>query len=232
MFFFDTTMFLLIPAMLLALYAQNKVKSTYNKFARVHAGRGMSGAQVARMLLDRAGLNGVGVELSRGHLTDHYDPRKQVVRLSGEVYQGTSLAALGIAAHETGHALQHAGGYFALTLRNNFFPVASLGSSLAMPLFLVGFLFSQPGGDGLGILMDVGIMLFSFAVLFQVITLPVEFNASSRAIALLRENNVILSREESGVRAVLNAAALTYVAATAVAVSHLLRLILLRKRRQ
>jgi len=163
-----------------------------------------------------------------GNLTDHYDPRKQVVRLSQAVYSGSSLAALGIAAHETGHALQHAHGYFPLSLRNNFFPIAQLGSNMAMPLFLVGFLF----GNTMGILMDIGILLFVFAVLFQVITLPVEFNASSRAVGLLLDNGVISRSEEAGVRSVLSAAALTYVAATAVAVSTLLRLFLLRGRRR
>lgn len=228
MFFWDGTIFLVIPAMLFAMYAQGKVKSAYNKYARVPAAQRTSGAQVARNLLDRAGLHGVAVELTGGNLTDHYDPRKQVVRLSRDVYHGDSLAALGIAAHETGHALQHATGYFALNLRNNFFPIAQLGSKMAMPLFLIGFIFAS----GFEILMDVGILFFVFAVLFQVITLPVEFNASSRAVAMLQESGMIARNEEGGVRAVLNAAALTYVAATAVAVSQLLRLLVLRGRRR
>lgn len=227
-FFFDSTMLLLIPAMILAMYAQSKVRSSYAKYSRVQSSRGLSGAQVARTLLDQGGLSGVNVEMVSGNLTDHYDPRKQVVRLSQAVYSGSSLAALGIAAHETGHALQHAHGYFPLSLRNNFFPIAQLGSNMAMPLFLVGFLF----GNTMGILMDIGILLFVFAVLFQVITLPVEFNASSRAVGLLLDNGVISRSEEAGVRSVLSAAALTYVAATAVAVSTLLRLFLLRGRRR
>jgi Zn-dependent membrane protease YugP len=228
LFFWDGTILLLLPAMILGMYAQSKVKSAYAKYARVPAARGTRGSQVARALLDQAGLQGVAVELTGGHLTDHYDPRKQVVRLSREVYNGNSLAALGIAAHETGHAVQHATGYFALNLRNNFFPVAQLGSSMAMPLFLVGFLFA----NSFGILMDIGILLFVFAVLFQVITLPVEFNASSRAVEMLAANDIINRDEEKGVRAVLNAAALTYVAATAVAISSLLRLLILRGRRR
>lgn len=227
LFFFDWTYFLLIPALLLALYAQNKVRSAYARYARVPSLHRISGAEAARRLLDSHNLYDVGVELSRGQLTDHYDPRKRVVRLSREVYQGTSLAALGIAAHETGHALQHAHGYIPLAMRNNLFPVASLGSSMAMPLFFIGFLFQ--GGT---LLMDIGVFLFSFAVLFQIVTLPVEFNASSRAIALLTSGGMIDRREEKGVRAVLNAAALTYVAATAVALTHLIRLLLLRGRRQ
>lgn len=227
-FYFDGTMFLLIPAMILAFIAQGRVRSAYAKYSRVAGSQGLSGAQVARRLLDQAGLSGVEVELTQGNLTDHYDPRKQVVRLSRGVYSSNSLAALGIAAHETGHALQHASGYFALSLRNNFFPVAQLGTNLAMPLFLIGFLFA----NSFGILMDIGILLFVFAVLFQVITLPVEFNASSRAVGLLLDNGMIVRNEEQGVRAVLSAAALTYVAATAVAISHLLRLLILRGRRR
>ena len=227
-FFFDGTIFLLVPAMLLAMYAQNKVKGAYAKYSKIPAAKGTNGAQVARSLLDRAGLQNVAIEQTGGHLTDHYDPRKQVVRLSRDVYSSNSLAAIGIAAHETGHAVQHSSGYFALNLRNNFFPVARLGSSMAMPLFLVGFLF----GGSAGWLMDAGILLFVFAVLFQVITLPVEFNASTRAVTMLLDDGLIGRNEEQGVRAVLNAAALTYVAATAVAISSLLRLLILRGRRR
>lgn len=227
-FYFDSTIFLLIPAMILAFFAQSKVRGAYAKYSRVPGTKGLSGAQVARRLLDGAGLSGIEVEITAGNLTDHYDPRKQVVRLSRAVYSSNSLAALGIAAHETGHALQHSHGYFPLSLRNNFFPVVQLGSNLAMPLFLIGFLFA----NSIGILMDIGIMLFIFAVIFQLITLPVEFNASSRAVGLLLENGMIARTEESGVRSVLNAAALTYVAATAVAISHLLRLLVLRGRRR
>lgn len=227
-FYFDSTMLLLIPAMILAFYAQSRVQGAYTRYARVAASSGASGAQVARLLLDKAGLDQVAVEMTSGNLTDHYDPRKQTVRLSRAVYSSNSLAALGIAAHETGHAVQHSTGFFALSLRNNFFPVAQLGSNLAMPMFLIGFFFA----NNLGIFMDIGIMLFVFAVLFQVITLPVEFNASSRAVDMLLDNGVVTRSEESAVRTVLNAAALTYVAATAVAVSHLLRLLILRGRRR
>ncbi len=227
-FYFDSTMLLLIPAMILALYAQSKVRSAYAQYSQVPAARGLSGAQAARALLDSSGLHGVGVEMAAGYLTDHYDPRTQVVRLSPQVYHGTSVAALGIAAHETGHAVQHAEGYFALSLRNNFFPIAQFGSNMAMPLFLIGFLFA----GSMGILMDIGILLFVFAVLFQVITLPVEFNASSRAVGMLTTGGIIAPAEEAGVRKVLGAAALTYVAATATAISSLLRLFLLRGRRR
>ncbi len=221
-------MLLLIPAMILAIYAQSKVSREYAKFSQVPSARGVNGAQVARFLLDRSNLGGVGVELVAGNLTDHYDPRTQAVRLSQQVYHGTSLAALGIAAHETGHAMQHADGYFALNLRNNFFPVAQLGSNLAMPLFLIGFLFA----NSMYILMDIGILLFVFAVLFQVVTLPVEFNASRRAVGMLVGEGIIQPAEEAGIKKVLGAAALTYVAATATAISSLMRLLLLRGRRR
>ncbi|SES73851.1 zinc metallopeptidase [Anaerobranca gottschalkii] len=224
--FLDQGMIIFVlPAMLFALYAQSKVKSTYNKYARVFSKKGFTGAQVARKLLDDMGLYDVDVELTGGHLTDHYDPRSKKVRLSREVYHGNSLAALSIAAHETGHASQHANGYFFLTFRNNIFPVAQIGSQMAMPLFLAGFFF------GSGILMEVGIALFSFAVLFQIITLPVEFNASSRAMAMLSAAGFIYPDEERGAKRVLDAAALTYVAATAVALAQILRLLLLRNRR-
>jgi len=226
-FFFDPTIALLIPAVILAVYAQFKVKGTFQKYLRVPAGSGMSGAQVARALLNQNNLQDVPVEITQGSLSDHYDPRKKVLRLSPQVYQGRSLAALGVAAHETGHAVQHAKSYIPLNLRNAFFPVASFGSSLAFPLFIIGLLF------GAGGLMDLGIILFTAAVLFQILTLPVEFNASSRALMML-ENGGYLSRgpEIQGARQVLNAAALTYLAATAMAVLQLLRLLLLRGSRR
>lgn len=226
MFFLDQGMLLFVfPAMMFALYAQSKVKSSYNRYAQVMSKRGYTGGDVARKLLDDMGLYDVNVEMTGGHLTDHYDPRSKKVRLSREVYQGSSLASLSIAAHEIGHAAQHANGYLFLTFRNNFFPLAQIGSQMAMPLFIAGFFF------GAGILMEVGIALFSFAVLFQVITLPVEFNASKRALALLGDGGFIYQEEQRGAKAVLDAAALTYVAATAVAVAQILRLLLLRNRR-
>ncbi len=226
-FFYDPTFVLLIPALMLAMYAQLKVRGTFEKYLRVPASSGMTGAQVARELLNQNNLYDVGVEMTRGLLGDHYDPRQKVIRLSPEVYQGRSLAALGVAAHETGHAVQHARSYIPLNIRNAFFPVASFGSSLAFPLFFMGLLFGARG------LMDLGIILFTAAVLFQILTLPVEFNASSRALMML-ENGGYLSRggEIQGARKVLSAAALTYLAATAVAVAQLLRLLLLREARR
>lgn len=222
-FFYDPTFMLLIPALLLAMYAQAKVSSTFQRYLRVPANSGVSGAQAARLLLDRNNLHDVRVEITRHHLGDHYDPRQRVLRLSPEVYHGRSLAALGVAAHETGHALQHAQAYIPLNIRNAIFPLASFGSSLAFPLFFMGLIFQT------GFLMDLGIMLFTAAVLFQVVTLPVEFNASSRALYML-ESAGFLSRgaEVQGARKVLNAAALTYLAATAMAIAQLFRLLVLR----
>ncbi len=223
--------FLVLPAMAFALYAQAKVKSTYNRFARVAARGRISGAQVARDLLERGGLSNVPVRQTPGELTDHYDPRTREVKLSPAVFQGNSLAALGIAAHEVGHALQHHDGYAPLAIRNSIVPLAGFGSRAALPLFFIGFLFSGGGDGGFGVLMmDLGIAVFFFAVLFQIVTLPVEFNASNRAIASLGGGGYLEGRELDGAKAVLNAAALTYVAAMAVSLAHLFRLILLRNR--
>ena len=224
-FYYDPTYLLLLPATILAVYAQAKVQSTFQRYSRLRASSGMTGAQVARALLDKNNLYDVSVEIVPGHLTDHYDPRTKKLRLSPEVYHGTSLAALGVAAHETGHAAQHAQEYIPLNLRNALFPVASFGSNLAFPLFFIGLLFGR-GGTWL---MDLGILLFLFAVLFQVITLPVEFNASKRALGMLESEGYLLRGQEvAGARKVLSAAALTYLAATAMAVLQLFRLLLIR----
>ena len=230
MFFFYTTegmilfFVLVLPALLFVLYAQSKVKSTYNKFSKVKSRRGYRGAEVARELLNKAGLSDVSVEQTGGQLSDHYDPIKKAVRLSSDIYSGSSIAALGIAAHETGHALQHAHGYFPLNIRNMVFPAANLGSRAGVPLFIVGFIFNT------GFLMDIGIAIFFFAVLFQIITLPVEFNASSRAVAVLESGGYLEREELGGAKKVLRAAAMTYVAATAMALAHLIRLLILRGR--
>lgn len=226
MFFwgYDPTWFLLIPALILALWAQSKVSSTFARYSRVRSRRGMTGAQVARALLNEAGLPDVGVEPIGGNLTDHYDPRQRVVRLSQGVYQSDSLAALGVAAHETGHAIQHARGYAPLGFRNSLFPVANLGSTLAFPLFLVGFFF---GRSGLW-LMDLGILLFTAALVFQIVTLPVELNASRRAVALLEGGGYLAPEETDGAWRVLSAAAWTYVAAALMALLQLVRLLVLR----
>ena len=221
MFFWDYTMIILLPAILLALYAQTKVSSTFERYLRVPAKIGLTGAEVAREILRQSGIYDVSVEVQGGKLSDHYDPRHKVLRLSSEVYHGRSLAALGVAAHECGHAIQHDVGYAPLALRNAIVPAAGIGSQMAFPLFFIGLLFRADT------LMMLGIMLFSLAVIFQMITLPVEFNASSRAVAVLENYGFIDRGERRPVRAVLNAAALTYVAATLMAVMQLIRLLVI-----
>jgi Zn-dependent membrane protease YugP len=228
MFFWDYTFIFLIPPLLLAFYAQAKVRGTYAKFSRVGSASGVSGARMAQEILNMGGAHQVKIEETKGQLSDHYDPRKRVLRLSPGVYESNSIAALGIAAHEAGHALQHHSGYAPLHLRNGIYPVASLGSTLAFPLFLVGFFMSSRGPS---ILMDIGILLFAGAVLFSVLTLPVEFNASRRAMALLGERGYLKGQELDGARKVLSAAALTYVASTAMAAMQLLRMFMLRSSR-
>ncbi len=224
--YFDPTMIILIPTIILTLYAQNKVNSNFNKYLRIPTKKGYTGLQVARLLLDQNGLKDIPIELTRGKLSDHYDPGKKVLRLSGEVYRGNSIASVSVAAHEVGHAIQHANDYAPLILRNKVFPIAKFGSSAAWIFIFVGLLIPSMGS-----LMDVGIILFATAVLFQIITLPVEFNASSRALDLLDGNGVLLSNEEQGAKKVLSAAALTYVAAMASGIAQLLRLLLIRGRR-
>jgi Zn-dependent membrane protease YugP len=228
MYFGDTTFLILLPALVFALIAQARVKSTYARYAKVAAASGLTAADVARSLLQSGGAGDVAVEKVAGQLTDHYDPRKRVLRLSEGVHDSRSLAALGIAAHEAGHALQHHDHYAPLMLRNGFFPVANIGSTLAIPLFFIGLLTSRQGPS---ILMDIGILLFAGAVVFSLVTLPVEFNASRRAVALLGGRGFLSPDEVGGARKVLSAAALTYVAATAMAVMQLVRLLLIRNSR-
>ncbi len=231
MWFLDSGLIIFVlPAMLFALYAQAKIKSAYAKYSQIAARSRFSGGEVAKEMLRHAGLGNVRVLPTEGHLTDHYDPRRREVKLSAPVFQGNSLAALGIAAHEVGHALQHASGYAPLAIRNAIVPLAGFGSQAAFPLFFIGFLFSAGTGSLGFLLMDIGIAVFFFAVLFQVITLPVEFNASRRALASLADGGYLQGRELDGAREVLNAAALTYVAAMAVALAQLFRLLLLRNR--
>lgn len=229
MFFWDYTYLLLVPALFFALYAQYKVRTTYSQFSRKLASSRISGSEVAREILSSIGAGDVRVEKTAGQLTDHYDPRKKILRLSEGVYGSNSLAALGIAAHESGHAMQHHAHYFPLHIRNAIYPVASFGSSLAFPIFFIGFIFSRQGPS---ILMDIGILLFAAAVVFTVLTLPVEFNASRRALALLREGGYLKADELDGARRVLSAASLTYVAATAMAAIQLLRMFLIRQSRR
>lgn len=226
--FLDWTFFLLIPAFIFTIYAQFKVKSTFKKYLDHPAASGMTGAQVARDLLNRSNLANVPVELIPGTLSDHYDPRTRVLRLSPEVYHGRSLASIGVAAHETGHAIQHSHAYAPLAIRNGIFPVASLGSNLGYFLFFIGLCFFR----GNRFLLDLGIILFSFFVFFTILTLPVEFNASNRALALLEGGGYLRQGEEmAGARKVLGAAAMTYVAAAAMAILNLVRMLLIRDRR-
>jgi len=223
--FYDPTFLLLIPAIILAVYAQIRVQTTYAKFSQVRTAKGMSASSIARELLDNADLRGIEIELIPGNLTDHYDPRSKKLRLSEGVYNSASVAAMGIVAHEVGHALQDSKAYAPLAIRNGLVPVANFGSQLAIPLFFLGLIFSWPR------LMDIGIIAFSLAVVFTVITLPVEYNASSRAMAILKSGNYLNTEELDLAKKVLNAASLTYVAATAMAILQLLRLLALRSRR-
>ncbi|MDP8255298.1 MAG: zinc metallopeptidase [Candidatus Alcyoniella australis] len=225
-FFWDWTVLLLIPALILGLWAQAKVSSSFKKYSKVRSRQGYTGAQVARYLLDGAGLNDVAIERVGGRLSDHYDPRARVLRLSDGVYASPSLAAIGVAAHETGHALQHSEGYLPLGVRNAVFPVARIGSWAFMPTFLLGLFFHSQ----MGILLDVGIMLFTFYVFFTVVTLPVEFNASRRALQMLTQTGYLSDEEVGGARSVLSAAAMTYVAGALMAILNFLRLLILRDR--
>lgn len=221
-----TYIVLVIPAMILALYAQNKVNSTFKKYSRVASRSGMTGAQAARKLMELNGIYDVSIERVSGNLTDHYDPSKKVLRLSDSVYSDTSVAAIGVAAHETGHAIQHARGYVPLTLRTVMVPLANLGSTLSMPLIFLGILFSFSSVMG-NTMINLGILLFGLSVVFTIITLPVEFNASRRAVACLGDSGILYDDEIGGVKKVLSAAAMTYVASTAVALANFLRLIII-----
>lgn len=224
---------ILLPAIILSLYAQAKVNNTFNKFGKVTNAYGLTGAEVAERLLHLSGIYDVRIEHIRGNLTDHYDPLHKVLRLSDAVFNSTSLSAVGVAAHETGHAVQHANGYAPLKLRSALVPLTNLGSKASMPLILIGLLFGSQAGSDFGyMLVMAGIVFFSLAVLFSIVTLPVEFNASSRAVAMLDNNGILSSSEVKPVRQVLNAAALTYVASAAVAIAQLLRLLMLFGRRR
>lgn len=227
-FFFDPTMLLLVPALIFAFWAQWKVQNTYQKFSRVRAANGLSGREMAKAILNRNGIQDVAIEEVGGVLSDHYDPRAKRVRLSPHNYREPSLAAIAVGAHEVGHAMQHASGYAPLGIRSAIAPVAGFGSMLAFPLFFIGFIFNNPA---LTWLMDLGILFFTGAVIFQVITLPVEFDASKRALAELTSSGALAPQEVAGAKKVLDAAALTYVAAAAVAALHLLRMVLLRNSR-
>lgn len=219
---FDWTyIVIVVPALLLAMFAQANVSSTFNKYSQVRSMSGRTGAEVARMILDSNGLNHIRIERVAGKLSDHYDPRSQVVRLSDSVYGSASIASIGVAAHEVGHAIQHATNYGPLGIRNAIIPITNIGSTLSMPLFLLGLVFNS---DGLAI---AGILLFSLVAVFQLITLPVEFNASNRALQTLDSYGYLSAEELGGTKKVLTAAAMTYVAALAVSLAQIFRLVLL-----
>lgn len=222
--FYDSSFIILIPALIISFWAQSKIKSTFQKYSRVQTTKGYTGAQVARMLLDANGLFDVPVEIIGGNLSDHYDPSHRVMRLSHDVFYGTSVASIGVAAHETGHAIQHQQNYIPLNLRNAIVPVVNFSSSASWILFFIGIVLKWAG------LINLGILLFAAVVVFQLITLPVEFNASKRALRILRDREILYGDEISGAKAVLDAAAMTYIAAALMAISQLLRLILISNR--
>jgi len=225
-FYFDWTMLILIPGIIMAFWAQSRISSAYRQFSRVPAKSGITGARLAQMILQSNGIYDVTIEQIPGQgLNDHYDPRNRVLRLSQGVYNSTSLAALGIAAHEVGHACQHHEEYVALKIRNTLAPVVQFGSMAAFPLLIMGMLFYSSW------LVQFGIILYTLAVVFQLITLPVEFNASRRAIAALEGGGYLTYDEIPGVKRVLSAAAMTYVAAALASILQLLRLLLITGRR-
>lgn len=228
---FDPTFLLLLPAMGFALWAQHKVKSTYEQFSTVPAANGLTGREMASAIMNRNGVGDVNIEPVAGVLSDHYDPGAKSVRLSQPNYGGRSIAAIAVAAHEVGHVLQHHQGWFPLVLRSQLAPVAGFGSMLAMPLFFIGLLFGAQLPFGT-LLMDIGILFFAAAVLFHVVTLPVEFDASNRALAQLTSTGALMPQEVAGAKKVLDAAALTYVAAAAMAALQLVRLLILRDSRR
>lgn len=225
MFYFDPYyLYLIIPALIISMFAQYKMKATFKKYSQKFSARGYTGAEVARQILDKNGLHNVSINRVAGKLTDHFDPRTNSVSLSEVVYSSNSIASIGVAAHEVGHAIQYATSYSPIKIRKVLIPAVNLGSKLAIPLAMIGLIFN------FGILLDIGIILFSAVVVFQLVTLPVEFNASNRAISTLEENHILKDDELKGARKVLSAAAMTYVAATLTAIASLVRLILLRRR--
>lgn len=224
MFYYDWTMILVIPGLLLGMWAQYKVKSSFAKYQRVLSRSGYTADDIARLLLNRSGCGNVSIQQTAGTLTDHYDPRSNVLRLSSAVHGSGSVAAIGVAAHECGHAMQQHEGYAPLKLRSALVPVVNLGSNLYFPIFLLGILFSwEP-------LVYVGVACFGLTLLFSLVTLPVEFNASSRAIRALRAGGYLGEEELRGAKAVLDAAALTYVASAISSLLQLMRLLIIARR--
>lgn len=227
-FFYDWTYILVLPAFIFAMWAQARVQGAFTRYSRVRAQSGITAAEVARDILMRSGLSHVKVEQTPGRLSDHYDPQSETLRLSSQVYSSSSLAALGVAAHEAGHAIQHAESYVPLAVRSSLVPVVNFSSQLAFPLFFIGLIF----GGSWSWLMTLGIWLFVAAVAFSIITLPVEYDASRRALALLVQGGYVTNEELPYAKEVLTAAGMTYLAATAVAITQLLRLLILRGSRR
>ena len=223
-FYFDPTYLLLLPAIIIAFWAQLKIDNAYKKYKNVRTISGVTGSEVARSILDGAGLFDVRIERYGKQLGDHYDPSSRVIRLSPEVYDGATVAAAGIAAHECGHAIQHQTHYSPLVLRTKIAPVVNIGSNLSIWLFMIGIFFGFP------LFTQIGIVFFGGAVIYQLVTLPVEFNASNRALNILKTRTFLYGDELKGAQKVLNAAAMTYVAATLMAISQLVRLIALNNR--
>lgn len=224
--YWDSTIIILIPAIIFSIVAQIMVKSAFSEYSKVRNSRGLTGADAAREILDRNGLTNVRIEHISGSLTDHYDPKANVIRLSDDVYGSATVAAVGVAAHEAGHAVQYAEGYYPIKIRNAIIPVTRFGSSLSTPLVILGLVLSWD------FLITAGILLFCAVVLFQAITLPVEFNASGRALKTLRSSHFLEDDEMKGARSVLTAAAMTYVAAMLSALLSLVRLLIISGRRR
>lgn len=223
-YWYDSTYILVIIAFMLSLFASFGVKTTFSRYQKVRSHNGLTGSMAARKILDMNGLYHVKVERISGELTDHFDPKAGVIRLSDSVHDSDSVAAIGVAAHEAGHAVQHATKYVPITIRNSLVPIVNISTSLSMPLFIFGLILEMTG------LAYLGIILFSAALLFQLVTLPVEFNASRRAIKILDNGNMLYDDEVKGAKKVLRAAAMTYVAATASTALQLLRLLLILRR--
>ena len=229
MYYYDWSYMLLLPAIIFTMYAQFKVQGNFKKYSNVRAMRGLTGAQAARRMLDAAGLHDVAIEQIRGSLTDHYDPRYRVLRLSQTVYGVNSVAAVSVACHEAGHAIQHEEEYTPLLMRNNIVPIVNFASQLSWPLIVFGIILGASSGIG-DMLFMIGVIAFLAVILFHAITLPVEFNASSRAMAQMESLGIIMDDEKRGARKVLSAAAMTYVASLAMAIMNLIRIFALRNR--
>ncbi len=228
MFFYTdwTYIVLVLPAILFSLICSGMVNSKFKKYSNVYSGSGLTGAQAAQRVLSSAGVYDVSIGTSQRKLSDHYDPRTKVINLSPEVHSSTSVAAIGVACHEAGHAIQHARSYAPLKIRNMIIPITNIGSRLSVPLILLGIILTRTGREYIAIAY-IGVACFALSTLFQLITLPTEFNASRRAMKAIEENNILSTDEQKGARKVLSAAAMTYVAALAVSVMQLLRLLIM-----